>query len=192
MKNKWSRTTFRIRKVDHQKLREMSDRAGYKIKEFLDEIIKRQAVSGIWEKGEGEIPEVYKDCLRLTGSSRVTFEISDEAMSVINQIAEDHKDLNRDQILSIMIFTSGYIFGFPLRLERKRLKKLKPLVKRIVGLSRTLDRELQKGFAVGHSIYGIIDWNGFLESTKRLDGATEAWSRDVISPGDQFKKGRSL
>jgi len=193
MKKKWTRTSFRIRKADHERLKAMSDRAGYKIKDFLDELINRQFNSGIWDKNdEKEVSEVYKDCLELAQSSRVTFEISTTALEQLSGIQENHKDLNRDQILSIMIFASDNMFAFPLRLERARLRKMRPLVKRIVGLKKRLESDLNKSFHSDHAMYVLLGWDQFIESVNRLDRASEKWSRDIISPTITKDAGRTI
>lgn len=193
MKKGWTRTSFRIRKADHERLKAMSDRAGYKIKDFLDELINRQYKSGIWEKNdENEVSEVYRECLELAQSSRVTFEVSTAALTKLNEIQENHKDLNRDQILSIMIFASDNMFAFPLRLERARLRKMRPLVKRIVGLKKRLESDLKRSFHGDHAMYVLIGWDNFVKSVAHLDGASEKWSRDIISPSITKETGRTI
>lgn len=193
MKNEWKRTSFRIRKIDHERLKSMSDRAGYKIKDFLDELIKTQVASGIWEKNQSEgVSDVYKECLELKNSKRVTFEVSSSGLNRLNEVQQNHSDINRDQILSIMIFSSDSMFAFPLRLERARLKKIRPLIKRVVGLRKTIEIRLKKSFKDDHILYLILGWNDFLKSVERLDQASEKWSRDLISPSVANSERRNL
>ena len=182
MKAGWTRTSFRVKPEAHQKLRELSERSGCKLKEFLDETIKRSARSGLWRvEPDGKLADSYLECVELQDADRVTFEVSAEAMGLIGKIVEDHPDLNRDQVLSVILFTANHIYGFPLRAERKKLAKLRPQIKRLLGLSKMIDRELRKQFPDGHLVFALTGWEDFKKELTRLEGGFEKWSRDIIS-----------
>lgn len=182
MKGNWTRTSFRVQRNAHKKLKELSERSGCKLKEFLDETIKRSARSTLWQViPGGKLADSYLQCVELQDAERVTFEVNEEALRLIGKIAGDHPDLNRDQILSIMLFSAQDIYGFPLRAERKKLAKLRPQIRRMIGLSKMIDRELRKQFPDGHAVYALTNWDSFQEELSSLEGGFEKWSRDIIS-----------
>lgn len=84
------------------------------------------------------------------------------------------------------------MFAFPLRLERARLKKIRPFIKRVVGLRKTIEIRLKKSFNDDHVLYLMLGWNDFLKSVERLDQASEKWSRDIISPATANSERRVL
>ncbi len=182
MKNEWQTTSFRVQSAAHDKLKKLSERSGCKLKELLDEIIKRSARSPQqWRVVPGaKLDHHYSQAADLSKASRITFEVTTESLRLLTKIVIEHPDLSRDQVLSIMISVAEESFRFPMRAERKKIAKLRPQVKRIIGLSKIIDRQLKAYFPKDHLVYELTNWNDFQKALINLEGGFEKWSRDRI------------
>jgi len=180
----WQRTTFRVTKKTRDRLSNLSRRSGLKQKEILDEIIKRSSRNGIWDCNPSEkIAQIYLECIDLKESERITFEISEKALTELNKISSLHSDLTRDQVLNLMVFSENFHLGFPLKKQRMALSKINPEIRNLNKIAKKIQIKVNKIFVADSEddARGCIRWDSFINELNIMTASIEKWSATRIS-----------
>lgn len=197
MKKVWVRTSFRLKADSVKRLKNLCERSGYKQKEILDEILNRGLDSNIFSKELAErkdtskpieVPEVYKSWVDLSNTQRTTYEVNQSNLEGLDKIVEVHHYLNRDQVLNIIIFRMSEALSFPLKAERKKLLKLTPKIKRLIGLKKMIEKDILKTLGEDTTALSVIQWKQFSESVEHFERAFAVWSTGAIFYSNGEKK----
>ncbi len=196
MKKKWMRTSFRLKPESEAKLKNLCERSGYKQKEILDEVVRKglemNNFSEEIEKSETSIfPEVYKPWVDLTNAQRKTFEVTSQNIEGIDKIIRVHNYLNRDQVMNMFIFIISEALSFPLKVERKKLQKIRPKIKRLIGLKKMIEKDINNVLGKDANGLTIIQWKSFSDSIEHFEKAFHIWSSDTMFYKNKTQ-GRSL
>ncbi|MFV8258271.1 hypothetical protein ACNQKP_10705 [Bdellovibrio bacteriovorus] len=200
MKKQWLRTSFRLKKESEERIKSLCDRSGYKQKEILDEVIRRGFEMKIFsdevEKSETSIfPEVYKPWIDLQKTSRKTYEITKQNSKFLEDIVSVHDYLNRDQVLNLLIYIVSDGLIFPLKKERKKLLKIKPKLKRLIGLKNLIERDLTDVLGDNSDALTLLNWKELNSSLQAFERAFDKWSGVTIvtkKKDNSAKTGRIL
>ena len=208
MNKKWLRTSFRLKPESEIRLKNLCERSGYKQKEILDEVVRGALAMNIFsdeieksekseksEESEKSIfPEVYKPWVDLTNAQRKTYEVTSQNIEEIDKIIQVHNYLNRDQVMNMFVFLTSEALCFPLKVERRKLQKIRPKIKRLIGLKKMIEKDILNVLGKDADALTIIRWKSFSDSVEHFEKTFDRWSSDTLfyKNKNQKTQGRSL